>query len=207
METIDWSTFSFFAFPPFSLIPRCVQKTIQDKAQGILLIPVWITQTWFPLVLQLLYSQPWIFKPSPHLLHHALFKEPHPLHKSLSFIRNTVAQQDLSPDITNILMASWRKGTQTQYKTYVERWLAFCSERKINHSFPKLGEALQFLMGLYNQGLSYSTINTARSASSLILIIEGPNPFGSHPLCPGSERVYMRHANHNLNTKPFGILL
>ena len=81
--SINWSNFNFFAFPPFSLIPKCVQKIIHDKAKGILLIPVWPTQTWFPLVLQLLYSQPWIFKPSPNLLHHAHFKEPHPLHKTL----------------------------------------------------------------------------------------------------------------------------
>ena len=81
--SINWSNFNFFAFPPFSLIPKCVQKIIQDKAKGILLIPVWPTQTWFPLVLQLLYSQPWIFKPSPNLLRHAHFKEPHPLHKTL----------------------------------------------------------------------------------------------------------------------------
>ena len=72
--------------------------------------------------------------------------------------------------------------TKKQYKTYVERWLVFCHERKINHSSPKIGEALQFLMSLYNQGLTYSTINTARSALSLILNIEGPHPFGSHPL-------------------------
>jgi len=60
----------------------------------------------------------------------------------LSFIRNTFAQQNLSPDITNILMASWRKGTQNQYKTYVEKWLAFCCERKIDHSSPQISEAL-----------------------------------------------------------------
>lgn len=81
--SIDWSNFNFFAFPPFSLIPRCVQNILQDKAQGILLIPEWPTQTWFPLVLQLLYSQPWIFKQSANLLCHAHFKEPQLLHKSL----------------------------------------------------------------------------------------------------------------------------
>ena len=81
--SIDWSKFNYFAFPPFSLIPKCVQKIIQDKAQGILLVPVWPTQTWFLLILQLLYRQPWIFKPSQNLLHHAHLKEPHQLHKSL----------------------------------------------------------------------------------------------------------------------------
>ncbi|PFX23336.1 hypothetical protein AWC38_SpisGene12136 [Stylophora pistillata] len=109
-----------------NLIQRCVQKIIQDKAKGILLVPVWPTQTWFPLVLQLLYSQPRIFKPSPNLLHHAPLQGATPSTQGsapdgLSFIRNTFAQQDLPPDITNIIMASWSKGTQNQYKTYVEK--------------------------------------------------------------------------------------
>ncbi len=64
---------------------------------------------------------------------------------SLSFIRDTFTQQNLTADITDILMASWRRGTQAQHKTYVEKWLAFCSERKINNSCPKISEALEFL--------------------------------------------------------------
>ena len=56
--TLNWENLKFFAFPPFSMIPKCVQKISQDKAKGILLVPVWPTQPWFPLVLQLLYRQP-----------------------------------------------------------------------------------------------------------------------------------------------------
>ena len=162
------------------------KKISQDKAKGILLVPLWPTQPWFPLVLQLLYRQPWIIGPSPQLLTHVHIREPHPLQKSLRlmvcfFIRNTFTQQNLSADITDILMASWRRGTQAQYKTYVEKWLAFCDKRKINNSFPKINEALEFLNSLYKQGLSYSTINTARSALSAILNV-GEHTFGSHPL-------------------------
>ena len=56
--SIDWSEFNFYAFPPFNLIPRCLQKIQQDNGKGILIVPVWSTQTWFPLALQLLHSQP-----------------------------------------------------------------------------------------------------------------------------------------------------
>ena len=98
----------------------------------------------------------------------------------LSFIRNTFTQQNLSADITDILMASWRRGNQAQYKTYVEKWLAFCDKMKINNCCPKISEALEFLNSLYKQGLSYSTINTARSALSAILNV-GEHTFGSHP--------------------------
>ena len=42
--TVDWSQFFFYAFPPFCLISRCVQKIIQDRATGILITPKWATQ-------------------------------------------------------------------------------------------------------------------------------------------------------------------
>jgi hypothetical protein len=38
--TISWKCKMFYAFPPFSLIPRCIQKILQDKATGILILNV-----------------------------------------------------------------------------------------------------------------------------------------------------------------------
>ena len=32
--TLDWGRMNFYAFPPFSLVPRCLQKIRQDKARG-----------------------------------------------------------------------------------------------------------------------------------------------------------------------------
>ena len=100
----------------------------------------------------------------------------------LSALRESFTQFNVSPDVTKILMASWRVGTQKQYKTYIEKWLAFCHQRGITYSSPKINEGLDFLMTLYNQGLSYSTINTARSALSSIITVDSGKHFGSHPL-------------------------
>ena len=58
--------------------------------------------------------------------------------------------------------------------------MAFCRERKINCYSPPLRDALQFLLGLFNQGLSYSTLNTARSALSTFVTIDGGESFGSN---------------------------
>lgn len=74
----------------------------------------------------------------------------------LSALRESFTQYNVSPDITKILMTSWRVGTQ--------KWLAFRHQRGITYSSPKINDCLDFLMTLNNQGLSYSTINTARSA-------------------------------------------
>ena len=47
-----------------------------------------------------------------------------------------------------------------------------------------LNDALNFLFTLYNKGLSYSTLNTGRSAISTITKIEGED-FGTDPVVAG----------------------
>ena len=81
--TMNWNGHKCYAFPPFSLLPRCLQKMSQDRAQGVLIAPLWPTQTWFPVLLQHLCEQPWILLPRPDLLQHPFRSGPHPLHRSL----------------------------------------------------------------------------------------------------------------------------
>ena len=77
-------------------------------------------------------------------------------------------------------MSSWRASTKKQYSTYIERWLDFCGQRKITCNSPTLNQALLFLKMLFTEGLSYSTINTARSALSTIVCMPAGQVFGSH---------------------------
>ena len=50
--SIDWRM-KGYAFPPFNLIPRTLMKVINDNANIMLVAPVWQTQHWWPLLLQL----------------------------------------------------------------------------------------------------------------------------------------------------------
>ena len=101
----------------------------------------------------------------------------------MSAIRNSFQQYNVSKEVIEVLMASWRPGTKKQYSTYLNKWLEFCSKRTIiDYSSPKMSEAVEFLMTLHSQGLSYSSINTARSALSSILKLENCDNFGTHPL-------------------------
>ena len=70
---------------------------------------------------------------------------------------------------------SWHLGGQAlkNRMPHVKKWMALCREREINYYTPPLSDALQFLSGLFRQGLSYSTLNTARSALSTIVTIDG----------------------------------
>lgn len=42
--TLNWSSYKFYAFPPFSLILKPLRKIIQDKAEGAVVVLYWPTQ-------------------------------------------------------------------------------------------------------------------------------------------------------------------
>ena len=86
----------------------------------------------------------------------------------------------LSPDIAQIIRASWRVSTQSAYNTPVRRWLYFCNRRQRNPHQPTVSQVLDFLHTLYELGLSYSAIGTHRSAISAIVEIPGVPQLGEH---------------------------
>ncbi len=111
----------------------------------------------------------------------------HPLHKSLRLMvcpvsGNLSKRQAFQQRLANVLMSSWRPGTKKQYSTYIGKWLEFCREGKIDKYSPTLNQALSYMKYLKDQGLSYSALNTARSALSTVISISGCQTFGTHPL-------------------------
>lgn len=54
--SLTWKNEYFFIFPPFSLIPRILQKITEDKSKAILIAPIWTTQSWWPSLMQLIDS-------------------------------------------------------------------------------------------------------------------------------------------------------
>ena len=64
----SWTEHLFWAFPPFSLLQRVVQKIIHDQATGVLLVPRWPTQPWFPAAMRLLIQDPLLLESNPLLL-------------------------------------------------------------------------------------------------------------------------------------------
>ncbi len=46
-----------YAFPPFCLVGRCLQKIVLEQATVIMIVPCWPTQTWFTQLLSLLIEQ------------------------------------------------------------------------------------------------------------------------------------------------------
>ena len=58
--SVDWGKHHFYAFPTFNLIDRVLQKVEADQASGLLIVPQWTTQPWFPVLMRLLVEEPLI---------------------------------------------------------------------------------------------------------------------------------------------------
>ena len=101
---------------------------------------------------------------------------------SMSIIRRSFKDRNISDKATNILLASWRKGTQKQYITYIRKWFSFCREKQVDTIQANVNHILDFLTALYESGCGYSAINTARCALSAIGIVKEGFSIGAQPI-------------------------
>ena len=97
-------------------------------------------------------------------------------------IRTSLLQRDVSHKATEIIMHSWEDASLKQYKPYLQTWIQLCSEWKINPYDPPLTRVLDFLTSLFERGLKYGAINTAKSAISAITEPKHGLTLGSQPL-------------------------
>ena len=87
----------------------------------------------------------------------------------LPLIRNHLNNKEISATAKEIIMASCRASTSKQYQLYLSRWEVFCKSRNINKFTASTENGIDFLASLYEKGLGYSAINTARCALSSVL--------------------------------------
>ena len=78
-----WSGLRLYAFPPFSLIPRILEKIVQDEAEVALIAPFWPRRPWFPKLLSLLVNLPRGLPCQKDLITQPLSQLTHPLLESL----------------------------------------------------------------------------------------------------------------------------
>ena len=74
-------------------------------------------------------------------------------------IRRCLGQFKLSPRVSNIIMFSWRSGTQAQYKNAWSKWSSWCAEKQEDPVSCDISCFLEFLSELFYNGLQYRTIN------------------------------------------------
>lgn len=93
--TMNWSGIKFYAFPPFSMILKTLAKIRQDGASGILVVPFWCGQPWFPLFKSLLIEEELLIGPDANLLLSPCRKKTHPQAEHLQLIVGRVSGRPL----------------------------------------------------------------------------------------------------------------
>jgi len=71
------------------LILRTLQKIKNDKSIGVVIVPLWKSQPWFPVYMKMLVTKPLIFTPHENLLSFGC--RPHPLSQSLSLMAGVLS--------------------------------------------------------------------------------------------------------------------
>lgn len=74
-----WTENFYYAFPPFSLLGRMVQKIRRDQSMCLVIAPIWPTQSWYTDLLQILIDNP-IILPTRRTLLTILIKSTNKVH-------------------------------------------------------------------------------------------------------------------------------
>ena len=142
--TVNWALHPFYAFPPFVLVGGCLQKIPGDGATGLLIVPMWPTQSYFGSSLSMLVDQPRYFKAT----------RTYPLRVTLSVSRvsgNPLSSAEFRQRFANVTLSSWRKSTFKQYNVYLEKWSTFCLSRQSHFVRAPVSLILDFLHDLYTK--------------------------------------------------------
>ncbi|EZA50286.1 hypothetical protein X777_11297 [Ooceraea biroi] len=68
----------------------------------------------------------------------------------------------------DIFEASLTESTHRQYAGPLKQWWSFCLDRSLDPYHPEEADVIQFLTSKFNEGAAYGTLNSIRSAISLI---------------------------------------
>ena len=184
--SLNWATQSFYAFPPFNLLTKIVQKGPGGSGRGDINCTMVAHTAVVPSGHADVGGSTKDFTSYATLSTSQSGQSASTTLKTqitgMSLIWQSLQSQGVSKQASNIIIKLWRSGTIQQYQTYLNKWAIFCGERQVNPICPSLTEVLDFLTALFDEGIQYSGLNTARSALSSVVKLEGNMPVGQHPL-------------------------
>lgn len=120
---------------------RTLKKIMVGKVEAILIVPLWPTECWYQMALNLLVIHPLIFQS----IHQYIY---------LTYKQYTV--QEIPRRAQELIFNSWRPSTRSKYAYALAKWEKYCGECCI--------DLLNFLVFLFYSGLSYSTVHLNKSA-------------------------------------------
>ncbi|XP_067215712.1 uncharacterized protein [Linepithema humile] len=137
-----------------------LRKIISDEAEGVVVVPWWPAQPWFPLFNRIRAISPSLGQDYPGCR---------------EAIRQAFAYRGTPSQAIATMLASLSEATIAQYAKPIKLWWNFCKEKDIICFTPSVPVFLDFLSSQLLGVGSYATLNSYRSAISLISTNETPH--------------------------------
>ena len=122
----NWDFNLPYAFPPFCLIGQCLKKVRFFETTIILITPIWVSQTWYPHLLEMSINQPLLLPSRNNLLRNPK-GESHPLVKNGSMRLAA-------------WLASGKKCQQKRFQTQLPRLSGNLERRELEQITTRPGE-------------------------------------------------------------------
>ena len=99
----------------------------------------------------------------------------------LAYLRQSYSSRGLSPQASDLMLASWRDKTNSNYGSSFSKWSSWCQQRGRDPLSGPIEDVVNFLADLFADGYQYQSLNAYRSAiSSTHENVNGVS-VGSHP--------------------------
>ena len=100
----------------------------------------------------------------------------------MAYIRQSCSSGQLSEKAAELLMASWRSKSHSNYNSLFCKWERWCTSRERNPISGPINDVVNFIAELFQEGYSYSSLNSYRSAISSVHQKVDGYLVGQHPL-------------------------
>ena len=77
--SLNWSNLHSYAFPPFNLIGRVLQKVVLDHCELVIVVPEWPSQTWYSKLISMLLEPPLYLPRGEHCLQNPINQRAAPI--------------------------------------------------------------------------------------------------------------------------------
>ena len=186
---VCWTNVEGYAFPPFPLLGRCLQKVRQEQST-LIIVALIMASTGVVSTPSGTASPASSVAPKPPILPQRPLRAATPTINDgttstsrLESFRNNHLADGISSRSSRLILAGWSKGTNIAYESARKKWVSWCSEQRIDPFSCNVRPFLDFLASLYEKGLQHRTINTIHSAVSMTHDrVEGQQPMVSRLL-------------------------
>lgn len=172
-----------------------------------MIAPLWRTQPWFLVLLEMLEDYPRIqpntpnSTPNPSKDHHELSS----YSSYMAYLQNSFMSRSLSQSASQLLLLSWRMKTTSNYNSLFNKWASECEQEVTNFVDGTVEDVVNFLAKLHEKGYQYCSLHSYRSAnSSVYKHVEG-TPIVQHPLVSRALKAALMSILHNKSTLHSGM--